>query len=74
MWDVLTGFDPALLATFVVAGLLLNITPGADFVFVTASGIAGGPRVGMAAGIGINLGIIVHVVAAAAGGVGFRRA
>lgn len=67
MWDVLTGFDPALLATFVVAGLLLNITPGADFVFVTASGIAGGPRVGMAAGIVINLGIIVHVVAAAAG-------
>ena len=67
LWEVLTGFEPALLATFIVAGLLLNITPGADFVFVSASGISGGPRLGMAAALGINLGIIVHVVAAAAG-------
>ena len=32
MLEVLFSFDPALLATFVVAGFLLNITPGADFV------------------------------------------
>lgn len=67
MWDVLTGFDPGLLAAFMAAGLLLNITPGADFVFVSASGIGGGPRVGMAAAVGINLGIVVHVAMAAAG-------
>lgn len=67
MWDVITGFDPALLAAFIAAGLLLNITPGADFVFVSASGISGGPKIGMAAALGINLGIIVHVVMAAAG-------
>ena len=67
MWEVITGFDPALLAAFVAAGLLLNLTPGADFVFVSASGIAGGPRVGMAAAVGINLGIVVHIALAAAG-------
>jgi len=67
MWEVLTGFDPAVLIAFIAAGLLLNITPGADFVFVSASGISGGPKVGMAAAVGINLGIIVHVAMAAAG-------
>ena len=67
MWDVLTGFDPAVLVAFIAAGLLLNITPGADFVFVSASGISGGPKVGMAAALGINLGIIVHVAMAALG-------
>ncbi|QYX58678.1 LysE family translocator [Roseovarius sp. SCSIO 43702] len=67
MWDVITGFDPGLLVAFIGAGLLLNLTPGADFVFVSASGIAGGPRVGMAAAVGINLGIALHVAMAAAG-------
>lgn len=67
MWDVLTGFDPAVLAAFIGAGLLLNITPGADFVFVSASGMAGGPKIGMAAALGINLGIVLHILMAAAG-------
>jgi threonine/homoserine/homoserine lactone efflux protein len=67
MWQVLTGFDPTLLAAFIGAGLLLNITPGADFVFVSACGISGGPRVGMAAAVGINIGVWVHVAMAAAG-------
>jgi len=67
IWDVLTGFDAAVLAAFIGAGLLLNLTPGADFVFVSASGIAGGPRAGMAAAVGINAGIVLHIVMAAAG-------
>ena len=67
MWDVVTSFDPVVLLAFIGAGLLLNITPGADFVFVSASGISGGPRVGMAAALGINLGVGVHIVMAAAG-------
>lgn len=67
LWEVLTSFDPALLAAFIAAGLVLNLTPGADFVFVSASGIAGGPKAGMAAAVGINLGIAVHIVLAAAG-------
>ena len=67
IWDVLTGFEPSLLVAFIAAGLLLNITPGADFVFVSASGMRGGPRMGMAAALGVNLGIVVHVTMAAAG-------
>ncbi len=67
LWDVLIGLDPTLLLTFIVAGLLLNITPGADFVFVSASGIAGGAKIGMAAALGINLGILIHIALAAAG-------
>lgn len=67
MWEVLTSFDPTVLSAFIAAGLLLNITPGADFLFVSASGIAGGPRIGMAAALGINIGITLHVLLAAAG-------
>lgn len=67
MLDILLGFDPVLLAAFVGAGFLLNLTPGVDFVYVSVSGMQGGPRMGAAAAVGINLGILVHVVAAAAG-------
>ena len=66
-FDVLFSFDPALLGSFVIAGLLLNFTPGADFVFISASGIQGGPRNGMAAALGVNAGVVVHIIAAAAG-------
>ncbi|MEM7438793.1 MAG: LysE family translocator [Pseudomonadota bacterium] len=66
-WDTLTGFEPTLLLAFIGAGLLLNITPGADFVFISASGIAGGPRMGMAAGAGVNLGVALHIILAAMG-------
>lgn len=65
--DVITSFDPAVLVGFIVAGLVLNFTPGADFVFISASGIQGGPRIGMSAALGVNLGIVVHIAAAAAG-------
>lgn len=67
IWDVVLGFNKTLLITFVLAAYLLIITPGADFIFVSASGIVGGPRTGIAAGIGVNLGVLVHVLAAAAG-------
>ena len=67
MWEVLTSFDPALLLAFIGAGLLLNFTPGADFVFISASGISGGPRIGVAAAIGVLIGVAVHIVAASAG-------
>ncbi|MBJ6372859.1 LysE family translocator [Sedimentitalea arenosa] len=65
--DTLLAFDPVVLAAFIGAGLLLNLTPGSDFLYVSSSGITGGPRIGMAAAVGINIGITVHVLAAAAG-------
>ena len=67
MMEILFAFDPAILMTFVLAGLLLNITPGADFLLVTTSAINSGPGVGRAAGAGITLGILVHISLAVAG-------
>ena len=67
IWDIILGFDKTLLITFVLAAYLLIITPGADFIFVSGSGVVGGPCTGIAAGIGVNLGVLVHVLAAAAG-------
>ncbi|MBV1865843.1 MAG: LysE family translocator [Rhodobacteraceae bacterium] len=67
MLELVLALDPKTLIAFVVAGLLLNLTPGADFIFVSASGISGGPQIGMAAALGINLGMIIHIGGAAAG-------
>ena len=67
MWEILWGFEPALITGFVIAGLILNLTLGADFLFIMSSGISGGPRIGVAASLGVNLGVVVHILAAAAG-------
>lgn len=62
-----TLVPPAELAAFVAAGLVLNLTPGADVLFAMASGIAGGPRVGAVAGLGVGLGGLWHLALAALG-------
>lgn len=61
------GLDPSAVAAFVGAGVLLNLTPGADVMFATASGMSGGPRVGVAAAFGVALGGFWHAILAAAG-------
>jgi threonine/homoserine/homoserine lactone efflux protein len=55
------------LLAFASAGLLLNLTPGADVMFATASGLAGGPKAGIAAGAGVGLGGVWHIGLAALG-------
>ncbi len=67
MTGMLPAFDPATLTAFLAAGLLLNLTPGADVMFATASGAAGGWRAGIAAAAGIALGCLVHVALTALG-------
>lgn len=67
MLDLLLQFPLDRLATFVAAGLALNLTPGADVLFATASGIRGGPRVGALAGLGVGFGAVWHVSLAALG-------
>lgn len=57
---------PAFLS-FVVAGLALNIVPGADMTFVVASSARGGQRDGIIAALGIGAGALFHVVAATLG-------
>jgi threonine/homoserine/homoserine lactone efflux protein len=52
---------------FVVAGLALNIVPGADMTFVIASAARGGRRDGIVAALGIGAGALVHICAAVLG-------
>jgi threonine/homoserine/homoserine lactone efflux protein len=52
---------------FVVAGLLLNLTPGPDMALVIARSARSGTRAGSAAALGIGAGCFVHIAAAAAG-------
>jgi threonine/homoserine/homoserine lactone efflux protein len=52
---------------FVVAGLALNIVPGADMTFVIASAARGGRRDGLVAALGIGGGTLFHIVAATLG-------
>ena len=55
------------LGLFVVAGLLLNVTPGPDMTYIAARAASGGFRAGVAATLGITTGCVVHTLAAAAG-------
>jgi threonine/homoserine/homoserine lactone efflux protein len=55
------------LPLFVLAGLLLNITPGVDMALVVRSSAAQGWRAGAAAVLGIGAGCWVHIAAAALG-------
>ena len=52
---------------FALAGLALNIVPGADMTFVIASAARGGRRDGVTAALGIGGGALVHVLAAVLG-------
>jgi len=52
---------------FIAAGLLLNITPGPDVLYIVSSGVRGGWRAGVVAALGITAGCCVHIVAAALG-------
>jgi threonine/homoserine/homoserine lactone efflux protein len=55
------------LPLFIAAGLLLNITPGADMALVASRAATGGWRAGAAAALGVGAGCGVHIGAAALG-------
>ncbi|WP_298498830.1 LysE family translocator [uncultured Maritimibacter sp.] len=61
------GLDAATLAAFLGAGIVLNLTPGADVMFATASGASGGPKAGVAAALGVALGALLHTLLATFG-------
>jgi threonine/homoserine/homoserine lactone efflux protein len=61
----MTGVDH--LGLFIVAGLLLNLTPGPDVLYIVASGLRRGWRAGVVAALGITAGCFVHITAAAIG-------
>lgn len=55
------------LGLFIVAGLLLNLTPGPDVLYIVSQGLRGGWRGGLVAALGITAGCFVHVAAATVG-------
>ena len=55
------------LIAFMVAAVVLAITPGPGIAYVVARTIAGGRREGLASCLGTGIGGLVHVVAAALG-------
>lgn len=52
---------------FVITGLLLNITPGPDMLYIIGRSASQGWRAGVAAALGIGAGTLVHISAAVLG-------
>jgi threonine/homoserine/homoserine lactone efflux protein len=55
------------LGLFIVSGVVLNLTPGPDVLFIVNQALRGGVRPGIVAALGITAGCFVHVAAAALG-------
>ncbi len=55
------------LLLFVAAGLLLNLTPGPDVLYIVSQSLRHGLRAGLVAALGITGGCFVHIFAAALG-------
>lgn len=52
---------------FVIAGILLNMTPGADTVYILSRSIASGKKAGILSALGISTGSLIHTLLAALG-------
>lgn len=52
---------------FIAAGLLLNLTPGPDVLYIVTNALRSGARAGVVAAFGITAGCFVHIFAAAVG-------
>lgn len=60
-------FDSTGFALFLVAALVVAVTPGPGIFYVAARTLAGGRGEGLASSVGTGLGGLVHVAAGAAG-------
>ncbi len=52
---------------FVATGVLLNLTPGQDTLYILGRSLAQGRQIGVASALGITAGSVVHTLAAALG-------
>lgn len=59
--------DTPSLLMFMLSGVLLNLTPGPDVLYIVQHALRGGGRAGFVAAWGITAGCFVHVAAAAVG-------
>ncbi len=58
---------PEALLTFVVAGIILNLIPGPDILYIVGRSLAQGRVAGIVSCLGIAAGCLVHVAAATLG-------
>lgn len=58
MWEVIQSIPLPHLMAFLATGIVLNLTPGSDVIFATASGISGGSKAGAPVGLGVGLGAV----------------
>jgi threonine/homoserine/homoserine lactone efflux protein len=59
--------DPTLWGLFVAASVVLLLTPGPAVLYIVARSVEQGRRAGLVSVLGIHLGTIVHITAAAVG-------
>lgn len=55
------------LLVFVTAGLLLNLTPGPDVLYIVGRSLSQGRAAGVVSALGISTGCLFHIVAATCG-------
>ena len=55
------------LGVFIMAGLILNITPGVDMLYIANRSVSQGTNAGIIAALGIGVGCLFHIVFAALG-------
>ena len=67
IWDTMTNIPLQAILTFMGGALVLNFAPGQDVFFASACGLQGGPRAGALAGLGVGLGVMVHLTLATIG-------
>ncbi len=60
-------FDLGQLLIFITAGIMLNLTPGPDMLFIIGRSAGQGRRAGVISALGIGMGTVVHTLAAAFG-------
>jgi threonine/homoserine/homoserine lactone efflux protein len=59
--------DPKTITLFVFAALILLLTPGPAVLYIVARGIDGGRKAGIVSALGIGVGTLFHIAAAALG-------
>src|SRR3954454_18723628 len=63
----LTLVDPGLFGLFLLAAVVIFVTPGPDMMYVLAHALSMGARIGIVASLGLAMGMLVHTTAAALG-------
>lgn len=59
--------DPGLFALFLVAAVIIYVTPGPDMLYVLAHSLSMGTWAGIVASLGMGIGMLVHTTAATLG-------